>query len=70
MSGDNEVLVPDRIVINEKNEAVIIDYKTGETNKNHILQVKRYADVLKEMNYEVTDQILVYIDDKITVVKT
>ena len=31
----NEQIIPDRLVLNYDNEAVIIDYKTGEPNSSH-----------------------------------
>ena len=51
-------------------KVTIIDYKTGKPNKNHGLQIDNYALVLQKLNFEVLDKILVYIDDKITVVKS
>ncbi|MCF8358779.1 MAG: UvrD-helicase domain-containing protein [Prolixibacteraceae bacterium] len=43
---------PDRIMVRD-NEAVIVDYKTGDVVSNaHRNQVKRYAGLLNKMGYE------------------
>jgi hypothetical protein len=51
-------------------KVTIFDYKTGSPSKSHALQIDNYAQVLQKLNFEVLDKILVYIDDKITVVKS
>lgn len=61
------LLRPDRIVINSKNEAVIIDYKTGLTNSKHQEQLYDYQLVLEDMNFKVIKKILIYINDEITI---
>ncbi len=57
-------LRPDRIMISEK-QATILDYKTGKPSPSHKEQIMQYADVLKEMDYEIKHVIIVYIDQKI-----
>jgi ATP-dependent exoDNAse (exonuclease V) beta subunit len=43
---------PDRVIISEKT-ATVIDYKFGENeSKSHLTQVRRYMDLISEMNYE------------------
>ncbi|WP_052172462.1 UvrD-helicase domain-containing protein [Psychroserpens jangbogonensis] len=61
------LLRPDRVVINTENEAVIIDYKTGQTNSKHQEQLYDYQLVLEEMNFKVIKKVLIYINDEITV---
>ena len=61
------VLRPDRVVINAKNEAIIIDYKTGLEDKKHRQQLQTYQDVLEEMDVSVKKKILIYINDDILV---
>ncbi|MBU2950431.1 UvrD-helicase domain-containing protein [Tamlana agarivorans] len=58
---------PDRVVINDKNEAVIIDYKTGAEDKKHAQQLQLYQDVLEDMKITVKKKILIYTDYDITV---
>ena len=61
------VLRPDRVVINSKNEAIIIDYKTGVAYKEHTQQLQVYQDVLEEMKIKVKKKILVYTNNEVTV---
>ena len=59
----NEKIVrPDRIMIFE-NEAIVVDYKTGEKKSdNYNRQVSRYAKILKETGFEKVDGYLWYIN--------
>ena len=61
ITNQNIVLRPDRVVINSKKEAVIIDYKTGVADKSHKQQLQLYQDVLEHMDYKVLNKFLVYI---------
>ncbi|WCO01805.1 UvrD-helicase domain-containing protein [Psychroserpens ponticola] len=67
MTKEGYLLRPDRVVINAKNEAVIIDYKTGLTNPIHQEQLYDYQLVLEDMNFKVIKKILIYINDVITI---
>ncbi|GAB4159069.1 MAG: UvrD-helicase domain-containing protein [Winogradskyella sp.] len=69
VTPSGKLLRPDRLNINLKNEAVIIDYKTGEQNTSHKLQLHSYASVLESMNYYVKHKYLVYINDPIEVIE-
>ena len=55
------------MLVNSKNEAVIIDYKTGTENKKHEQQLQLYQDVLEDMKITVKKKILVYTNDDILV---
>lgn len=61
ISKNGSILIPDRLIFNNKN-VKIIDYKTGNPQKKYIFQINQYADVLKEMGYEVKEKILLYIN--------
>ena len=61
------ILRPDRVVINSKNEAVIIDYKTGKENIEHRQQLQLYQDELESMHIKVIKKFLVYINNGVTV---
>ena len=63
----NEVIIPDRLVINNKNEAVIIDYKTGKPDRKYYHQLNNYAQSIEQLGYKVTKKLLVYIGEKIDV---
>ncbi|HHB52704.1 MAG TPA: hypothetical protein ENK75_06690, partial [Saprospiraceae bacterium] len=64
---DGQIIIPDRLVINNKNEVTILDYKTGVALKKHHQQILNYQNVLKSMNYKVKKLYLIYIGAKIIV---
>ena len=59
---------PDKVVLKPNNEALILDYKTGNKLEKHKVQVENYATALEEMNLNVTQKTLVYIGENIEVV--
>lgn len=66
--GKNNLIVrPDRLVIDNKNQATIIDYKTGLSNPKYKEQLQDYQDVIESMNYKVVNKILIYINKDIKV---
>jgi len=69
ITKDKQILIPDRLIFNDKNEVVIIDYKTGKPDKKHHEQINQYGRVLETMNCVVLEKILVYIDNEITIIK-
>ncbi|MCK4561398.1 MAG: UvrD-helicase domain-containing protein [Flavobacteriaceae bacterium] len=68
LTEDKQILIPDRLIFNE-NKVTIIDYKTGKPDKKHQYQIESYASVLQNMNFVIDEKLLVYIDDKIEVLK-
>lgn len=51
---EQKQLRADRVLLHYENkEAIIIDYKFGETSKSHHKQIRGYAKVLQEMGYRV-----------------
>ncbi|CAM1342916.1 DNA helicase UvrD [Tenacibaculum aestuarii] len=64
---DGQIVIPDRLVFNQDNEVVIIDYKTGKPSKVYHQQLLRYARVLQTMNFKVQKKLLIYIDEEILV---
>ena len=66
---NNEVLVPDRIVVSSNKKHTIIEYKTGNKRKEHILQIRKYANVLRDMGLKVEKSILVYVSSSIEVIE-
>ncbi len=67
ITKQGQILRPDRVIINSKNEAIIIDYKTGKEDKSHVQQLISYQDVLELMKLKVIKKILVYINETIQV---
>ena len=68
LTDENQILIPDRLIFNG-NLVTVIDYKTGRPEKEHEQQINNYALVLQEMNFEIHEKILVYIDKNIKVKK-
>ncbi|MGN7513319.1 MAG: UvrD-helicase domain-containing protein [Allomuricauda sp.] len=64
LTTDGHSLRPDRIVISG-NEATIIDYKTGKPSPKHKEQITNYADILRDMDFQIKQSVIVYIDQKI-----
>ena len=62
ITPQGEILRPDRIIINQHHEAVIIDYKTGAPNKTYETQLYTYASAIEKMNIKVVKKILIYIN--------
>ncbi|MGJ8548348.1 UvrD-helicase domain-containing protein [Winogradskyella wichelsiae] len=69
ITNSGQQLRPDRLNINSKNEAIIIDYKTGDQKSFHAAQLSDYEFVLNQMNLTVTHKLLVYINDTIEVLE-
>jgi ATP-dependent exoDNAse (exonuclease V) beta subunit len=66
LTKEGKKRVPDRIVF-KGNKATVIDYKTGLFDLKHVEQIKEYASLLEEMNYEVDKKLLVYLSDEIKI---
>ena len=64
-----EIIIPDRMIINENNEAIIIDYKTGKPNKKYHGQLNNYARIIEELGYKVITKLLVYLGENIVIDK-
>ncbi len=62
------VLRPDRIIWDGP-EATILEFKTGSAKEQHKIQLEQYALLLEQMKYKVVKKLLVYIDEKVTVVE-
>jgi ATP-dependent exoDNAse (exonuclease V) beta subunit len=64
----DSLLKPDRIVINAKGEALLVDYKTGESKPNHQKQLETYEQALEKMGFKVIKKALVYIGETLKIV--
>ena len=63
-------LIPDRIVLNKDNKAVIIDYKSGSPKSYHKNQLNSYEKALNNMGYSTLKKLLVYIESETINVKS
>jgi predicted Ser/Thr protein kinase len=59
---------PDKMVITNKNEMYLLDYKTGEIQTKYQQQLENYQNALEKMGFKVTRKALVYIGETINVV--
>ena len=67
LTADKEIVIPDRLVIDDGNHAVIIDYKTGKPDKKYRAQMEKYGVAVSSLGYTIAKKLLVYIDDVITI---
>ncbi|MBO6632469.1 MAG: UvrD-helicase domain-containing protein, partial [Psychroserpens sp.] len=67
LTKSGNTLRPDRVVINSKQEACIIDYKTGKIDPKHQQQLYEYQDALEAMGIRITKKILIYINHEIVI---
>ena len=58
---------PDRLVINENNDVAILDYKTGAMSPKHEEQLLHYEEIINTLDLNVTQKILIYINDTIEI---
>jgi len=65
ISPNGGILRPDRLNCNEK-KVTIIDYKTGNIQPAHEAQMEQYATLLTQMGFEVSEKILVYINNEVS----
>ena len=55
----DSIIKPDRIVFNQQNQAMLLDYKTGEPNLKHQKQLEIYETALHNMGFKVIKKALV-----------
>ena len=61
--GETNWYRPDRVIC-KNNEAVVIDFKTGNPREQDQWQVSQYMDLLREMNYQPVSGYLLYTSKK------
>ncbi len=69
LSTNGEIIIPDRMIINENNEAIIIDYKTGKPDKKYHDQLNNYGSIIEQLGYKVIKKLLVYLGENIVIDK-
>ena len=65
---EGTIIKPDRMVLTQKNEVLLLDYKTGIHNSKHQSQLENYKRAIEKMGYKVIKKALVYIGENINVV--
>jgi ATP-dependent exoDNAse (exonuclease V) beta subunit len=66
IDNDGNIYRPDRLVI-EGNQCTIMDYKTGYKKEKDEIQVRNYAENLKNLGYEIPHIFVVYLHEEIEV---
>ena len=65
---NRQIYIPDRVLL-KGNQAIVIDYKTGQPESKHKKQVNRYANMLEGMGYQVTEKYLLYVGEDMEIVE-
>ena len=64
---DHQIVIPDRLVIDQENNVTIIDYKTGVAKEEHRFQLEKYANVLESLQYTIQKKVLIYSNESVLV---
>ena len=63
LTPEGHFIKPDRLVQINKNEMMLLDYKTGKPLLTHQNQILNYAKIVEAMGFQVVQKTLVYIDE-------
>jgi ATP-dependent exoDNAse (exonuclease V) beta subunit len=66
LTPNGDVFRPDRVIFN-KDETIILEFKTGLPKPGHEIQLNNYGEILLQMGYPGIKKLLVYLDETITV---
>jgi ATP-dependent exoDNAse (exonuclease V) beta subunit len=66
ISASGEIFRPDRLNFNG-NKVSVIDYKTGNEDEKHRVQITGYASVLEDMGYKVEKKLLIYLNESASI---
>ncbi len=64
ITGKGQLLRPDRLNFHTNDRVSIVDYKTGAPRPSHNSQIESYARALEEMNFSISEKILVYVSEE------
>jgi len=60
--GNGQSQRPDRIMIDQNNNVIIVDYKSGEQKEKYYRrQIEKYVSLIREMGYPNVEGFLWYI---------
>jgi hypothetical protein len=65
---EGNLVKPDRMVLNSKNEIYLLDYKTGSHLPKYQLQLVNYQKAIESMGFKVAKKSLIYIGAGIEIV--
>ncbi|MBN4072835.1 PD-(D/E)XK nuclease family protein, partial [Crocinitomix catalasitica] len=60
VDSEGKTHIPDKVIFN-KDEIIVVDFKTGKKTPAHFEQLQSYVDLLKELGYEKVSGELYYI---------
>ncbi|MAZ26884.1 MAG: hypothetical protein CL868_07375 [Cytophagaceae bacterium] len=58
------VIRPDRVEITKDKEVLLLDYKTGKPQENHVAQINGYAEALEAMGYKILIKVIAYLNEE------
>lgn len=67
LTANGQLLRPDRVAILPE-KVILIDYKTGEAEPLHKLQIKSYQNLIQELEGKKVESYLVYLNEKLEIV--
>lgn len=68
LTPENKLYRPDRIIFGEQKN-IVIDFKTGAEKEEHKTQICNYADLVSEISGKPAEKYLVYLHEKVKIVK-
>ncbi len=68
IQNEGNLVKPDRMVLNAKDEIYLLDYKTGSHVPKHKVQLDHYQNVIESMGFKVIKKSLVYIGEEIEII--
>lgn len=61
LTATGEIVRPDRFVLTKDNEALLLDYKTGNYDDKHARQIEEYGNILHNSSIVVKQKVLIYV---------
>lgn len=66
VDGDGTVSRPDRVLVGQDSNAIVIDYKFGKHKNAYTLQVRKYCELLRSMGYTDVKGYIWYVGEEVT----
>jgi ATP-dependent exoDNAse (exonuclease V) beta subunit len=65
---DRGTIKPDRMVITQNKQVLLLDYKTGQHQSKHQHQLENYGQAIESMGFNVAKKALVYIGEAVKII--